>query len=298
MLRTAAAELVGTENGWLNPNVSRFRPLVQTLAQLLDEDPGFSPSEARSRYVSEITMLGEHTPDDVSLRFLRLVTEAFDGFRTNPADEMVRGRLPAAMDALARIPLIGPGMTPVLSATIGARALAVATGNDRSWVHRTLAGITNEAVFRSLLLRLLQASPSPPAYAHIRHGPVEYGRDIVVLLEEGGRHVLRMYQAKCGDVTTPGWREVRFQLEEMFQEQMSSFQLPATPDVSEGILVCNGHANPIVERAMEGWFAEQLRDHRRTVSFMHLDRLINWIHSQRLYSTFRRACSELGIPTI
>src|SRR4029077_13318480 len=45
LLRAAASQLVGTENGWTNLNVSRFRTLVQTLAQLLDEDPGFSPIE-------------------------------------------------------------------------------------------------------------------------------------------------------------------------------------------------------------------------------------------------------------
>jgi hypothetical protein len=78
---------------------------------------------------------------------------------------------------------------------------------------------------------------------------------------------------------------------------MPSVQLPCTPDSIEGILVCNGHANNIVEPAMEGWFEEQRHDHGRSFRFMHLDGLVSWIDSQRLYSTFRRSCSELGIPT-
>jgi hypothetical protein len=79
--------------------------------------------------------------------------------------------------------------------------------------------------------------------------------------------------------------------------EMSSFQLPVPPDDREGILICNGHAHPFVEPAMEGWFKEQLRDHGRTFRFMHLDDVVGWIDSQRLYSTFRRACSDLGIST-
>jgi hypothetical protein len=296
LIRTAAVELQRTESVWVDSNVSKFRILVQTLAQLLSEGPGLSPAEARAQFTRETQLLGQDPEDDVSLRFLGLVCEAFEGFRTDPAKEIVSGRIHAALEALTRIPLIGRDIASVVAPAIGARAFEVAGGPDRSWVHRTLEGIRKDSVLRRIILRLLQSAPSPPAYAHIRHGPVEYGKDVVVLLEEGGQRVLRMYQAKCGEMKMPDWRIARRQLEEMFQVEMSTFQLPALPDTVEGILICNGHAHPIVEPAMAGWFAEQKRDHGRSFRFMHLDDLVQWIDSQRLYSAFRQVCTEAAPP--
>jgi hypothetical protein len=46
---------------------------------------------------------------------------------------------------------------------------------------------------------------------------------------------------------------------------------------------------------MNGWFAEQERDHGRSISFMHLDRLVDWIFKSQLVSEFRTALREEGI---
>jgi hypothetical protein len=211
--------------------------------------------------------------------------------------ELTTGRFRDALDCLSRISLLGPGVSAVLEPTLGEQAWKAVLGPERSWVHRTLEGVKDEDVLRKLLLRLLEASPSPPAYGHIRHGPLEHGKDVVVLLEEHDRLVLRMYQVKCGDVTTPVWRESRAELEEMFDAEVPDFQLRGEMAEREGILVCNGHANPYTESPMKGWFEKQLRDHGRKYQFMHLDDLVRWIDSQRLYSDFRAACADLGIST-
>jgi hypothetical protein len=105
-----------------------------------------------------------------------------------------------------------------------------------------------------------------------------------------------MYQAKCGDITIPVWREVRPQLEEIFLVDMAALQLRVPVDGREGFLVCNGHAQPHVEPTMEGWFTQELRDHGHTFRFMHLDDMVTWIFGQRLFSAFRSACAELGLP--
>ena len=70
-------------------------------------------------------------------------------------------------------------------------------------------------------------------------------------------------------------------------------------DSREGILVCNGHANPYVEPVMHGWFAEQERVYGRRFGFVHLDGLVTWITNERLVNVLRAALDELGIePTI
>jgi hypothetical protein len=81
-------------------------------------------------------------------------------------------------------------------------------------MHRSLGGITDEAQFRLILLRLLQNGL--PIYAQVRHGPLEYGKDIVALLEIDGEIVLRQYQVKCGDIDRKKWRESKDEMETMF----------------------------------------------------------------------------------
>jgi hypothetical protein len=162
-----------------------------------------------------------------------------------------------------------------------------------TWAHRALASIDDEAVLRRVLLRLLQGTL--PRYAQIRHGPIEYGKDIAALADEGGVYVLCLYQAKCGDMTMKRWREARPELEEMFLVPMSEFRLPASPQRIEGYLVTNGRANPHVEPVMEGWFKEQQRDHERNIAFMHLDALVDWVFRFRLVNELRAALAEEGI---
>ena len=156
--------------------------------------------------------------------------------------------------------------------------------------------IRDEAQLRKIILRLAQAQL--PRYAQIRHGPLEYGKDVVAVLEMRGRRLLRMWQAKIGDITMPKWRESRDELEEMYLVPLASLQIGFEVDEREGILVCNGHANPSVEPVMSGWFAEQEHDHRRAFRFLHLDGLVNWIVDDRLVNEFRAALLELGIEPV
>ena len=74
---------------------------------------------------------------------------------------------------------------------------------------------------QKLLLRLMQAQL--PLYAQRRHGPIEYGKDIVVLVEVDGEHVLQMYQVKAGDITKSNWAKARDELAEMFQVDMEHY---------------------------------------------------------------------------
>src|SRR5438094_9372434 len=72
----------------------------------------------------------------------------------------------------------------------------------------------DEAQLRKIILRLEQAHL--PRYAQIRHGPLGHGKDIVAVMEVGGRRVLRMWQAKIGDINTAKWRGSRNEQEERY----------------------------------------------------------------------------------
>lgn len=289
----AATAAQNNDSGWRSGIVSRYRILVQTLANLIGEEPGLTPQQAQKQFLQETERGGEMIEDAFAQRFLILAGESFEGFQNDPAKEMTTGRLRNALDALGRIPIIGPDVADAVEPEIGAQAYNVVLGTNTTWVHRTLESIGEESLLQKILLRLLQADL--PLYAQILHGPLEYGKDVVVLIEENGRNVLRMYQVKCGDITTPIWRNSRHELEEMFLVPLSDFQMPDSVDKREGILLCNGHANTYVIPAMEGWVKEQRDALGRDYRFMHLDDMVTWIINQRMINVFKSALSELGI---
>jgi hypothetical protein len=238
-------------------------------------------------------MSGEVDQDRLALTFISEAAAGFRGFASDPAGEVTRNRLGVALEALARIPTIGPEVSDAVRPEIGKRAMDTILGPVRTWMHRSLAAITDESRFRMVLLRLLQSGL--PLYAQVRHGPLEYGKDIVALLEIDGTPVLRQYQAKCGDITMPKWREGRNEMEAMFQVPLISFQLPVEPHTIEGFFITNGHANPYVEPLISGWLQEQRQTYKRHVEFVHLDMLVDWINENRLVNELRSALREQGI---
>lgn len=111
-------------------------------------------------------MSGESEQDRLALTFISEAADGFRGFATDPSSEMTRGRLANAMVALAKIPTIGSEVINALGPEIGRRAWSISLGPVRTWMHQSLGGITDEARFRNVLLRLLQSSL--PLYAQVR----------------------------------------------------------------------------------------------------------------------------------
>ena len=110
--------------------------------------------------------------------------------------------------------------------------------------------------------------------------------------EEGSELILRMYQAKCGDIKKSNWKDIRPQLEEIFQIPLETFQVPALVQRRIGILVWNGHADPYVEPVMQAWKKDQWTAFQREFEFMHLDSIVNYILDSRLVTAFRDALAE------
>lgn len=137
-----------------------------------------------------------------------------------------------------------------------------------------------------------------PLYAQIRHGPLEYGKDIACLVEVNGRTRLEMYQVKAGNISTPIWRKSKDELEEIYQVELPNVQLSIEPDEREGILIFNGHLNTNVEPIVDGWLAEQANDHARRFRLMNLDRIVNWVVQNGLISDLRQALEEAGIAIV
>jgi hypothetical protein len=157
LLYQAGRALEGTESGWHNGEVSRFHVLVKVLSKLMSSPLSLDAEEARREYQLEIRMSGESEQDRFALTFISQAAEGFRGFATDPGSEITRNRLETALEALARIPTIGPEVRDAVRPELGRKALDTIYGPVRTWMHRSLGAITDEAQFRTVLLRLLQS---------------------------------------------------------------------------------------------------------------------------------------------
>ena len=299
LLNEAKDAVQDTESGWQNPQVTCFRILIGGLGEIIHgSDPMAAAARAREALFNEASRVGFDENDRLAVEFLDAAAGAFAEIRVEPARGYVSGHLSDALKILGRIPLMGGDeVVSAIEPAVGERALATQVlGQHHTWMYRTIEGIRDETALQKLLLRLMQAQL--PLYAQRRHGPIEYGKDIVALVEVDGEHVLQMYQAKAGDITKSNWAKARDELDEMFQVDMSGVQLPVKPDRREGILVFNGHVNSYVEPVIEGWIKEQKDDHHRLFTIMHLDSIVRWIAEDNLVNELRQALAELGIGIV
>ena len=295
LLTQAQDALEGTDSGWGNAQVTCFRFILAVLDQVFNGDPDGSAEELRESFLSQMKFSGLDETDQLALQFMEGITAAFAELHSGPAAVvLISGSLPAALNALARIPLLGNDVARELRSQIGRQAETVLMGPVRTWIHRTLSSISNEEVLQKVLLRLMQAEL--PLFVQIRHGVAEYGKDIVKLIAIGDKKVLEMYQVKASDINVPKWRASRSELEDMFHADMPDVQFPAKPDVREGILIFNGHIRPLAEPLVKNWLEEQKRDHHRTITIMGLDDIVTWIVDNRLTNELREVLAELGIP--
>ena len=296
LLRQAAAALEGTEAGWTNPQVTCFRILVNAINGILEGAADERAQRAKEGLLRAARYSGMDENDRLALDFLDAAAAAFTEISESPRDAMVSGRLARALDILGRIRLIGDDMAVAVRPAIGERAHQQILGPQRTWIYRTIESIKDETKLQQILLRLMQARL--PLYAQVRHGPLEYGKDIVALVEGGGRFRLEMYQVKAGDITTPVWRKARDELEEMFLVDLSGVQLPVEPDDREGILIFNGHVGMHVEPVVDGWLRKQSENHNRSFRLMHLDQIVTWIMQYGLTNELRSALSEVGVAIV
>jgi hypothetical protein len=241
-------------------------------------------------------LLGWDESRELIIDFLDLVDDAFSELRREPAAVVLSTGVRDALTALGRVPLVGNAIATAIGPTVAERTFAGLINQSQVWMHRTLESIRDERTLQQLILRLMQGRL--PFYAQIRQGPLEYGKDIAVLVEDHGTTVLEMYQVKAGNITVPVWRTARGELEEIFQVELSSVQLSVEPERREGILIFNGHLNANVEAPVAGWLKEQSRDHGRTFKIMHLDLIVDWIVRKGLINELRLALAELQIPVL
>lgn len=290
LLREAALAWGDEPVLFASPDAMRLSAIVRALSSFLNSPDDAAVETAIASYRLAVRATGQLDEDPHALSFLTSAAAAFKGFATNPEMEATSSRLSQALESLARVPVIGPSGAEALRPALGASAMRLRDGSIRTWMHRGLERLPNEAAVRLVLLRLLQAGL--PKYAQIRHGPIEYGKDISVLLGQEGSLVLRHYQVKSGVIDKRKWHEAKIELEEAIQVPLASRNIPVEPDALEVVLVTNGHISPYADPVATAWFDRQAQIGSK-VSLMQLDGLVEWITEQKLANELRLALEEV-----
>jgi hypothetical protein len=147
LLRSASAALTGTESGWVNPQVTCFRIVVNSLDQIFDGDIDVATAQAKETLLRNARFSGFDEDDRLAVEFLDAAAKAFTEVQLAPATAMVSGRLPAALEALGRITLIGNEVASAIRPAVGQRAHTQLLGQERTWIYRTIESIKDEASF-------------------------------------------------------------------------------------------------------------------------------------------------------
>jgi hypothetical protein len=293
LVRSAIEKLAGTDEGWTNHSVSQLRVVINVLSEALE---GRSPALPR-RPSGDLALTLRFDPasdDRVSyVNCVERLREAFALLQTDPVRASIEAPLRDALSLLAHAGQLGKEVIDLLAAPIQRAVHNAMFGTVKTDIYRVLEGITDEEVLQHILRRLLQAAR--PEYAQVRHGQLEYGKDIAVVESTGGQRVLRCYQAKIGPISTANWGKLRSQIDEIFLMDVGALQLGGPIDSKEAVVVCNGHITPHYEEFVKNWCQEQSRVFGRTIVFQHIDMLVNWIVDNRLVSELRAMCRDLGL---
>ncbi len=283
------------ENGiqYLEPIVTRYELIVKAIASCLTNPKDFDVELVVKKYKQNSRLTGTLDSDSHVIDFISGLRETLLGFQEDPKEEIRKGRLIQLTEQLNKITVLEETQTKTIDNIIGSEALALCQG-PTSWIYRKLESITDEDLLRKILLRLFQSLS--PIYAQNIHGIFEHGRDILFLKEESGQLILKLYQVKVGDISTPDWREIKPQLEEMMEvTPPASLELESKEYIKIGILAFNGHIKPIVDPKVEGWQKKRLDEMEEEYQIMHLDKMVKFIFENRLVSEFREILNEYSI---
>jgi hypothetical protein len=170
----------------------RFRLLVRALGSLLRVDEGLDLDHILSELKREFGWSRPTDDDSVLSEFIENARIGFSLLEGNCHRWL--SSMSRALSALDRLSLemVGKREAEGIGEALSQHVGIVIEGTSRLWIYRTLESIRDEKKLRTILLRLFQNSV--PKYAQIRHGPIEYGTDIAVVVGDKEQTLLCQYQ--------------------------------------------------------------------------------------------------------
>ncbi len=197
---------------------------------------------------------------------------------------------------LDRIPDISDAEKRNIERSLNVAVINSLAGFENGWEYRLLSDIKDERILHRVMLKVFRGEAETPYYSHIRHGPIEYGKDLVICRNINSKKINYCYSFKVGELKKSQWnKEVRPQLEEIFQVKFESPELNEDVLDTIGVLLWNDHLSPYVEPIVRGWLDEQKNVHGRQFELMNIDSVVNYIKDNKLSGLLREALRDEGI---
>lgn|GEM_PF-607346 len=288
-----ASEILSTpNNGSLPREISQLAAVLRALSSVA---AGGTPSVHAARQ----ELLGEASPgaedgEDTTLGALAgLVAASLEPFAVDPVQEMSSGRLVPAMEALRRLShVLESDDSQQVHPAINLNAHDMPLLQIRTGLHTAVAEVLSQDRFERLLFTILQAWA--PVHADVVHGPVRVGRNVVLLVRQHGRLVLRTYRATAREAGISDWSELRSELEELFKVPVEGLRLTFGSVRRYGTLVLNCRLTDDVRAEVAAWAGHQRRAFGPEADVMDLDDCVDWIVRDRLVNDLRAALAEAG----
>jgi hypothetical protein len=288
-LRKAAEEIHPNMAGQSYPPNNRLAILVHGLGSFLETNDESALDQLAQSYQKEMELWSQYTTEDeeILLEGLSLVAEAIEGFRYDPVGEITKARLPRGIRILETIPDRSQlKFVSRLERKLGESALEVGQEMTYCEVVSALRTITDERVLQRLVLQLLRAEE--PYHAKITHGPIEFGKDVLAVVDDEGAPSLNLYAVKVGDIDAGKWPSVKESIDQIFTvENSNPLVTQASPTTTRAFLVFNGHFNAYTDPIADGWFRELRLNRGWNIEILDLDGLSRWIISHRLVRVFK-----------
>lgn len=197
---------------------------------------------------------------------------------------------------LDRIPDISDAEKRNIQSSLNVAVMNSLAGFENGWEYKLLGSITDERILHRVMLRVFRGEAETPYYSQIRHGPIEYGKDLVICRNINGKKVNYFYSFKVGELKKSQWnKDVRPQLEEIFQVKLDSPEYNDDVSATIGVLLWNDHLSPYVEPIVTGWLDEQRNTFNRHYDMMNIDSVVSYIRDNKLTGLLRNALRDEGI---
>ncbi len=288
-LKIASNEIKPNESSLVYVPARKLAILVHGLGSFLATNDESVLDELSKNYQKEINLWGQYAEDDkILLEGLTLIKQAVEGFRYNPTQEIISGRLSQGIQILETIPEWSQmQFVPNIAETFGKTALEISQGVTYNDVAATLQTITDEQVLQQLVLELLKARA--PYHAKVTHGPIEWGKDVVAIIDDEGTPRLHMYAIKAGDIDSRKWPSAKEAIDQMFTVSIDNpLVTQHQPSTVHGFLVFNGHFNQHIDPVANAWLSKLRSEKNWDIQVYDIDGLSKWIVSNRLVGVVRK----------
>lgn len=156
----------------------------------------------------------------------------------------------------------------------------MAQGVGHREILAALASISDERVLHTVVLELARAGSS--VHAKVNHGPVEYGKDVLVVEHVPSGLCVKCFAIKAGDINARNWPTLKESLEQAMtvtiQDPIVRQYMPLPVVV---VALFNGHINAFTEPVVAAW-RDELLARGRVIEFMGIDALARWVIARGL----------------